>query len=207
MIYAICKFFLLLFCRPYFKVKGLGIENIPVKGGVLLISNHASYLDPPLISMLAPRPCNFLAKKSLFKIPPIAWFFHSINVKPIKRNSIDRKGLAKCRELLSNGEILIIFPEGTRTSDGELGKFKPGPIMLVDGLPDVFILPVYIDGSFNAMPRGKLFPGRSQITISYGVPFKLPEKGVAMSRKTYYKTTSNLFFEKINSLKKSNMDE
>jgi len=201
MIYWICKILLLIIARPYFRVRGVGTHNIPRRRAVLFVSNHASYLDPPLIGMMIPGSLYYLAKKELFDVPFLSWLLRHIKVIPIKRGGLDRKSIQTCRDLLSSGKSLLIFPEGTRTKDGNLQEFKPGIYLLIKDLPEISLVPVYIDGSFLALPRNKKFPRPVKLTVYFGKPFKIDQKGVEMKKKDYYKFLSNLIYGKILSLK------
>jgi len=203
MIYFICKMLLLLLARPYFRVKVYGRENIPQKTGILFISNHASYIDPTLIGMTLPGQIYYMTKKELFDIPVFSWFLSRLRTIPINRSGVDRKAIRICRRILESGERLLLFPEGTRTETGEMQEIKAGAGLLISDLPDVSIVPVYIDGSFQAFPKGAWFPRPARITIRYGKPFKITQKGVALDKKNYYKSISIFFYEKIKALKNS----
>lgn len=203
MIYYICKVLLLIFARPFFRAKAWGREKILPKKGVIFVANHASYLDPLLIGMFIPKRVYYMGKKELFAIPLFSWFLRQLGTIPIKRTGLDRVGIRICRELLESGKSFLIFPEGTRTPDGTLQEMKPGLLLLVQSLPDIELIPVYIDGTFQALPRGKIFPKPVKISIFFGNPFKISQKGVAMEKKDYYKKISNLIYEKIDTLKKT----
>ena len=203
MLYQMCKIVLHLVCWPYFRIRSFGKENIPKTGGILFISNHASYLDPPLIGMHIPGKVYYMAKKELFDFSLFSWFLGKLNAIPIKRGGVDREALKRCRGILDQGNALLLFPEGTRTRDGDLGSVKPGAAMLVADLTQVAILPVYIHGTYRALPRGKWLPRPNKISIFFGIPFKIPQKGVAMDKKTYYKSISNRFQEALVRLKKN----
>jgi len=193
----------LLLARPYFRVKVYGRENIPQKTGILFISNHASYIDPTLIGMTLPGQIHYMTKKELFDVPVFSWFLSRLRTIPINRSGVDRKAIRTCRRILESGERLLLFPEGTRTETGEMQEIKSGAGLLISDLPDVSIVPVYIDGSFQAFPKGAWFPRPARITIRYGKPFKITQKGVALDKKNYYQSVSILFYEKIKALKNS----
>ena len=194
---------MLILARPYFRVKVFGRENIPGNTAVLFISNHASYLDPPLIGMCVPGQIHYMGKKELFATPLSSWFFRKLRVIPINRTGIDRKGIIECRQILESGKRLLLFPEGTRTQTGEMQEIKPGAALLISGLTDVSLAPVYIEGSFRAFPKGVRFPRPVPITIRFGEPFKITQKGVALDKKDYYKSLSRLFYEKIKALERN----
>ncbi len=139
-----------------------------------------------------------MAKAELFKIPIFSWLIRRLGAIPVRRGALDRKGLTTCRNLLKEGRALLIFPEGTRTQNGEMGEVKPGAALLVADLPDVSIVPVYVKGSFRAMPRGKWFPRPVRVAIRFGAPFKIPQKEVEMDKKKYYQ---NICFQLLNAIK------
>jgi 1-acyl-sn-glycerol-3-phosphate acyltransferase len=202
MIYYICKALLLIIARPYFRAKARGLDKIPPKKGVVFVANHASYLDPTLIGMFIPGRVYYMGKKELFDIPVFSWLLRQVGTIPIKRTGLDREGLRICRNLLESGKSLLIFPEGTRTPDGTIKEMKPGILLLIRDFPDIELIPIYIDGTFDAWPRGKIFPKPAKVNIYFGDPFKISQKGVAMGKKDYYKSISSLIYEKIDTLKK-----
>ena len=203
MIYFICKMLMLILARPYFRVKVFGRENIPGNTPILFISNHASYSDPPLIGMCIPGQIHYMAKKELFATPVSAWFFRKLRCIPINRAGVDRKGIMACRRILESGKRLLLFPEGTRTETGEMQEIKSGAALLINDLFHVPIVPVYIDGTYQAFPKGAKFPRRVPVTIRFGEPFKITQKGVALDKKDYYKSLAILFYEKIKALKRN----
>lgn len=205
MIYYLCKMLLYIFAVPYFRARSFGLEKIPHNKGVVFIANHASYLDPLLIGTFIPGRCYYMAKKELFDIPVFSWLLKNVGAIPIKRMGLDRAGLRTCKGILDSGKSLLVFPEGTRTPDGTLKEMKPGILLLIQDFPEIDLLPVYIDGTFKAWPRCKIFPRPAKVTVRFGDPFKISQKGVAMEKKDYYKFISNLIYEKIDTLKNKKM--
>jgi 1-acyl-sn-glycerol-3-phosphate acyltransferase len=159
-----------LLSRLLFRIESRGTENLPATGPVLLASNHASNLDPPLVAICLKRPIHFLAKEELFRVPVLGPVITRLNAHPIRREGIDRKALRGVLEVLRSGQTLIIFPEGTRTPDGSLQEAKPGVAMIAAqaGAP---IVPVYIEGTFRAMPRGASWPRPVKVRVYFGEPF------------------------------------
>ena len=151
-----------------------GRDNIPKTGGAIIASNHQSYLDPPFLGALIFRPLHYLARKELFEAN---WFFgkliSSVYAVPLERRKFNSEGLRKTINHLSGGNLFLIFPEGTRTRDGNIQPFKPGIIMMAmkAGVP---IIPTRIKGAFKIWPKTSLLPKRiSPITITFGKPIKL----------------------------------
>ena len=128
-------------CHVLFRLGVRGRANVPKTGGVLLAANHASNLDPTLIATSLWRPCHFLAKEELFRIPILGWIIANVNSHPIRRDGVDRKALRDTVEVMTSGNMLLLFPEGTRTRDGELQEAKPGAAMIA-AQANVPIVPV-----------------------------------------------------------------
>ena len=111
---------------PIYQFKVIGKENFPTDGGVLLCSNHISNLDPPTVGIAAPRQVHFMAKEELFSAPVLGKILPLINAFPVKRGMSDREALRKGLGVLKEGKVLGLFPEGTRSKTGELGKGLAG---------------------------------------------------------------------------------
>jgi 1-acyl-sn-glycerol-3-phosphate acyltransferase len=143
-----------------FQVRHSGKKNIPAEGGVLVVSNHQSHLDPPLVGMGIVRHMNYLARLSLFKFGPFGNLIKSLNAIPIDRDGIGLSGIKESLKRLKRGEMVLIFPEGTRSPDGEIKPFRPGFTSLATR-SHAAILPVAIDGAFKCWPKNqKLSPPR-----------------------------------------------
>lgn len=112
--------------KPLYRIEVLGKENIPKEGGVLICSNHIDNLDPPVVGVTSPRPIYFMAKAELFKVPILGSILPNINAFPVKRGMSDREALRTALKVLKEGNVLGIFPEGTRSKDGQLGKGLSG---------------------------------------------------------------------------------
>ncbi len=149
-----------------------GLENIPAEGGALVLSNHQSHLDPPLLGLSCPRPMGFLARQTLFSTPLMEFLMSVHGAFPIDREGSGLAGIKETLRRLKRGEMVVIFPEGTRTSDGEIAPFKPGFTALARR-GKVPILPVAIEGAHGVWPRGGAFPGPGTIQLHFGptMPF------------------------------------
>lgn len=152
-----------------FRVRVFGREHIPKEAGALVCSNHQSFLDPLLIGLALDRRCNFLARESLFRNPLFKAIIDFLDAIPIDR---DRSGFAGLRETMNRlkaKELVLIFPEGTRTPNGDLQPLKPGfcSVARRSGQP---LLPVAFDGAFQAWPRSSPLPQPSAIHIVIGEP-------------------------------------
>ncbi|HEY3284819.1 MAG TPA: lysophospholipid acyltransferase family protein [Armatimonadota bacterium] len=144
-------------------------EKVPLKGSLILTPNHLSYLDPPLVGVSLPRYCFTMAKDYLFKSPLMAWWITRLNVFPVKEHGVDRAALKRAFEVLKAGEVLVLFPEGTRSRTGDLGALQPGAatIALRTGAP---IQPLLIYGTNHVLPRDAKLPRRAKIRTLFGDP-------------------------------------
>jgi 1-acyl-sn-glycerol-3-phosphate acyltransferase len=173
--------------RAYFRLKVKGAKNLPHKGSFIIVANHSSHLDFPLLfssfplarsnNVLAPAAADYFYKNKLRQILVEC----SLNTFPFERFGNFMQSLKLCKELLKRGHSLILFPEGKRSPSGEVQDFKPGVGALSCEL-DIPIIPVYIDGAHKALAKGNFFIKPSRITISIGSPFYPPEgeKGYAL---------------------------
>ena len=172
---AIYAFFknLFWFCgRLIFRLRYIGQENLPRQGAVLLIANHASLMDPPILGCGLPRPVHYMARSTLRRIPVIGWVIERLGVLFLERDGGARAGLELGICTLEVGEVLGFFPEGTRSSDGEIGPFKRGILLMLKRLEErgvkVAVLPAGIRGSFQAWPKQRWFPRPSSCEVHFG---------------------------------------
>jgi 1-acyl-sn-glycerol-3-phosphate acyltransferase len=152
-----------------YRVRCSGIHNLPAEGGVLVVANHQSHFDPPLVGLASHRRMNYLARSSLFVFPPFRWLINSLDAIPIERDGIGLGGIKESLRRLKRGEIVVMFPEGTRTRDGEIGPFHAGFTTLAVR-SKAAILPVAIEGAYDAWPKRFNFPRLGTIHVHYGVP-------------------------------------
>jgi 1-acyl-sn-glycerol-3-phosphate acyltransferase len=157
-----------------------GIENVPATGGVLFISNHQSNFDIPIFMGFVPRDKGFIAKIEMSKIPVMRSWMKALGCIFINRSDPRQSLLAlnHAASRLQQGHSLVIFPEGTRSSDGQLGQFKPGSfkIALKANVP---VVPVTINGSMNIMPKGTSFIKSAIVEVIISPPIileKIAEK-------------------------------
>jgi 1-acyl-sn-glycerol-3-phosphate acyltransferase len=147
-----------------------GRENIPRRGAVLVVCNHQSHFDPPLVGVGCVRRMNYLARDTLFRFPPFRWLIRSLDAIPIDREGLGLNGIKESLRRLKKGEMVLIFPEGTRTRDGEIGPFRPGFTVLA-ARSGAYILPVAIEGAYQTWPRWRKTPFLSgRVHIHYGQP-------------------------------------
>ena len=188
MLYAILKPLTAVLMRLLFGLRSRGAEHVPPTGPVLLVANHASFLDPPLVGSASPRPLRFMAKAELFSVPLFGGLIRRLNAHPLRREGGDAGALRAALRVLKNGGALLVFPEGTRGKEGILGPAKPGAGMLavLGGAP---VIPVYVNGSGRAWPRGRRFPRPAKVTVTFGPPLPVTVAGHT-SRKDDYEAVS-----------------
>jgi 1-acyl-sn-glycerol-3-phosphate acyltransferase len=156
-----------------FDLKVYGWEQVPRTGGVLLLSNHQSFLDPVLVGVRLPRPLSYMAKSELFEVnPAFTWIIRKLGAFPVRQTGSAAGALKTAIGRLKDGHALNIFPEGSRTEDGEIGPIEGGAALVVRGAK-VPVVPVVIDGSFEAWPRAFKLPRPHPIQVLYGPPADL----------------------------------
>ncbi len=130
---------------------------MPTTGPALLIANHQSFFDPPLVGLVAKRPLVYLARKTLFRNRFFSAFIRSLNAVPIDQEGVGKEGIRTIAEQLQLGRPVLVFPEGERTHNGSLGPLKPGIHLLIKRV-QAPIVPVGIAGAFDAWPRSRRLP-------------------------------------------------
>lgn len=137
-------------------VRAWNRHRLPPSGPMLLVSNHVSHIDPPLVGMCVGRPCTYLARHTLFDVPGLAWLIRSLGAVPIDRDA-GKDGLVAVLKLLDEGRRVVMFPEGTRSPDGTFQPLKPG-VALIAKKARCPIVPVGVVGAYESWPRSQKFP-------------------------------------------------
>lgn len=169
MLYKFISFLLRMFMHLIFRVKVYNIENFPKEGPVIVSINHTSYWDVPLVGCLMPRKLHYMAKQDLFKVPLLGSFIKWVGAFPVARGKGDIGAIRTALEVLGQGKVVAIFPEGRRVKKGMEHSAKPGVALIAEksGAP---ILPIAIGGKY------RLF-ARVPITVGEPVWVEAPEKG------------------------------
>ena len=188
---GVCRFFIPLFF--HFRVEGL--ENVPDDRGIILCSNHRSYFDPVFLGIKLKRQLRFMAKDSLFHKPVLGVIIKHLGAFPVKRGKGDTQAIDNAVKTVQDGGLFAIFPEGTRSKTGELGKPKSGAV-LVAAKTGGDIIPCCIKF------EGKLH-FRSKVTVTYGKVIKNEELGVREVSPTELKAASKMMMSKIAELYES----
>lgn len=183
MIYAFAKFVISIYMFLFLRISFEGRENIPEKGGLLMYSNHPSAFDMFLVATRIKRKVHYMAKAELFRNPVLAFLVRELGAFPVQRGRGDTGSVKNAMALLDKGEVVGIFPEGTRVRERSSEKKKGGAALIAyhSGAP---ILPVGIEG------RGRIF---SKVRVVYGKPFTLqiPE-GEKPEREDLYAGTTEI---------------
>ncbi len=160
-----------------------GMERFPSRGPVLLVANHSNLIDPPILGALLPRHIRFMAKIELFRLPVVGWIVRHYDAFPVRRGDADRQAFEWALQVLARGEVLGMFPEGTRSKTGGLqaGQLGVAVLALRSGAP---VVPVGISGSHRVLR----FPNilcRPAIKMTIGQPYRLVLPGATGSRRDF----------------------
>ena len=167
--YAACRQVARVLFVTLFGIRVYHAERLPREGGVLVVSNHQSYLDPILVAVGMPRPFQPMARESLFRVAPFRWLIRSLYAFPVRRGTADFGAVREALRRLRAGAVVLMFPEGTRTRDGSIEPLQGGPVTVAlrGGVP---IVPMVIDGAFEAWPRTQMLPWPHRVRVACGTP-------------------------------------
>ena len=164
------RFFLFL----VYRIRVHKVKHYPDDRGMLICSNHQSYLDPLIIGIACPHAVNYLGRKSLFRSPILAWFLRFNDTIPIDREATGIGGMKETLRRLKKGESVVIFPEGTRTIDGELLPLMLG-FCAVARRSKATLMPLAFDGAFQSYPRNSKIPTPGRIHLVMGEPIRFEQ--------------------------------
>jgi len=200
-VYQVSTYIFKLLLLFWHRLRVRGVENVPNEGGVLIASNHVSFLDPPAIgAAYRNRPIHFFARDTLWKTKLGSWWMTKVGCIPVARGTGDLKALKTTINLLKNGRCVSIFPEGTRSETGNLQVAKGGVGFIVEKSGCV-VVPAYIDGSYKAFPKGAKWIKPVRITVAFGTPITAEEfAALGKGRKAYDKYAA-LIMHRIANLK------
>ena len=163
-----------LIFRIFFRCRYFHTERVPATGPVILASNHASYMDPPLVGSGIRRTVNYLARDTLFRYQLLNFIMKRLHCVPVDREGAGAAGLKGIFDRLSVGGVILLFPEGTRTADGKLLPARAG-VGLTVIKSDAPVIPIRIFGTFEAYNRHSWIPRPHRIAIKYGKPLDISD--------------------------------
>ncbi|NCO56618.1 MAG: 1-acyl-sn-glycerol-3-phosphate acyltransferase [Nitrospirae bacterium CG18_big_fil_WC_8_21_14_2_50_70_55] len=158
-----------LVMRAFLRLRVEGREHLPTRGGVILATNHVSNLDPPVVGCQIHRPHAAPAKQELFVHPIRGAILRQWGGIPIDRSHPSHQVMEELVAWLNHGDVLLIFPEGTRSTDGRLRRFQRG-VALLSLAARVPVVPGYVHGTRQSMPPGSLLPRPARVTVAFGPP-------------------------------------
>ncbi len=185
--------------KTFFNYRVIGAENMIEEGPCIIAANHCSYLDPPLVGVACKRAIHYLARKSLLDVPILGPILPELNVIPVDQKNADRSALMGAIRVVKNDGAVLIFPEGTRSPDGQLQPAQPGIGMIAakTGAP---VVPVRITGSYEAFPRGSWCPRRESVTVYIGKALSFDF--LDSESRDFYLKASDLILDAVAVLKK-----
>jgi 1-acyl-sn-glycerol-3-phosphate acyltransferase len=184
----------------WFRGEVAGTDNFPVDGPFLIASNHASHLDPPLVGCQVSRQMRFFARKSLWNNPTLGWWMNRVETIPVERDSGDIGAIKRVLQALKENRAIVLFPEGTRTLDGQLQKAKAGVGLMAckTGVP---VVPCRVYGSFEAFGKGTAIPRfGTPISIIFGPPIPASDYDDPSVGKARYDTAAQRIMDRIAAL-------
>jgi 1-acyl-sn-glycerol-3-phosphate acyltransferase len=153
-----------------------GKENVPRTGPLIVCPNHSGTLDPPVVPAFLPRSDVWsMAKSEYFQKPMLSWLFKNYQAFPVVRHTADRHALRRAFDLLKQGHVVIIYPEGTRVESGFLATPEPGAGFIAQRA-QCPVLPVALTGTRECLPKGAHWPRRVPVTITFGKPFLVEQR-------------------------------
>jgi len=181
--------------RILFRGRVIGRRNVPMQGSLVVVANHGSHLDPPLLGHALGRPVAFMAKEELFRVPLLGPLIRALAAYPVKRGASDREAIRTATARLNEGWATGVFLDGTRQADGRINQPMPGAALLAarSGSP---LLPVAIINSHRALGTGQSMPRLVPIQIRIGEPVPAP----ASRRKPDLEATTVELQRRINAL-------
>lgn len=174
--YRVCRAACALACRLFYRLRVHGRENVPASGGLLIVSNHQSHLDPVFIGVgLGRRNMASIARVGLFKNPLLGALLRGLGAISLRQSEGDAGAIRAAISELKKGRAMLIFPEGSRSPDGEVHEFKRGSWLLMSR-SGCDVLPVAVEGAFDAWPRTRTFPRlfgqRCAVAFGKPIPFE-----------------------------------
>lgn len=184
-VYQIVRLSCLVFFKVHNRLSVVGLDNVPVSPPFIMAVNHCSNLDPTVVGAAFPHRLRYLAKIELFQGSKLfAWLLRTLGAIPVSRESSQSAGgaLRAFLQIIEDGESALLFPEGARSLDGKLQPLEGGVALIAmkSGVP---VIPIYISGTYKAMPVGSSRIGWNKISITFGEPINPKDLAVGLSVK------------------------
>ena len=186
--------------RLFFRLRVIHRERMIQGGAAILAMNHQSYLDPLLAGITSNRAIYFLARRTLLEAPILGWLLPKLNVIPVNQEGVDRSAIKAMIRILNAGHAVLIFPEGSRTLDGNLQPAEPG-LGLVIAKTLAPVVPMRIFGAHEALPRGGGGLHFVPITIVIGEPISFTDTDLGLPGRNLYQQLSQRVMDAIASLR------
>jgi 1-acyl-sn-glycerol-3-phosphate acyltransferase len=189
--YRVVRSIVVAVWRVMFRPKVVGAENIPASGPVVLAPIHRSNIDFAYLVFATQRKTFFMAKDSLWKVPVLSTLITTMGAFPVKRGTADRESLKNAQQVLSEGQALVLFPEGTRQEGDEVGPLFEGAMFIASraGAP---VIPVGLGNTEKAMKKGAKFPRPVRTTVVIGAPIQPPSSESRVTRTELASATDEL---------------
>ena len=190
-----------LLARMFFSMRVIHPERMVESGPLIIAVNHSSFFDPPLAGICSRRGVYYLARKTLLKWPFFGPLFPAMNVIPVERDGNDMSALREVIKKIKEGNAVVLFPEGTRSPDGNLQKARAG-IGLVIAKTGAPVMPMRIFGAYESFPKNAKGLRSSQIIVVLGEPIHFTREEVENPSRENYQLLSNRVMDAIAALKK-----
>jgi 1-acyl-sn-glycerol-3-phosphate acyltransferase len=181
MFYWFIKGLIYPFACLYLGLTREGIEHLPKRGPVIVVSNHVSYIDSILLGSASPRPIHFIVLQWMYDLLFIRWFYWGMGTIPVRLDGQDSRGIKRAVKVLKKGRVLGIFPEGSRSVDGKVQETRPGAA-LIAALSGAPVVPAFIDGARDSLPVGGRFPRPARTHVRFGPPLRFLQDKRARGR-------------------------
>lgn len=200
LVYQLCTQLSDIVASEFFEREVVGQENLILEGPALIAANHLSYLDPPLIGSVLGREIFYLARKTLFDAPLLGWLLPKLNVIPVDRDGADMTALKVVIRMVKQGNATIVFPEGTRSVDGNIQPARAG-LGLIIAKTLAPVVPVRIIGSYEAWPKGAKLPRNTKVRVVIGKPIRFAKSDLQGDPREVYQRLSQQVMDAIAALK------
>jgi 1-acyl-sn-glycerol-3-phosphate acyltransferase len=187
-----------IYFKTFHRIKFYGAENVPKKGPVLIVANHVSFYDPVIVGLGQKRWVRFMTLEGYFRVPILRTVIKLCGAFPVNPSKVDKRTFSEAINILKSGNALGIFPEGGRSSDGQVHEAKPG-FAVIAVRAKATIVPVTIAGAFEAWPKSRMFPRPKKICVRFHKPmtFDWDECQKRNGNREFYKKVTDQVMDKI----------